>query len=43
MQYHRDAILFTVDLHRKEIEGLLVYGIELQGMKRSKVYEKSQL
>lgn len=26
MQYHRDAIFFTVDLHIKEIEGLLVYG-----------------
>ena len=43
MQYHRHAIFFTVDLHIKEIEGLLVYGIELQGMKWSKVYEKSQL
>lgn len=33
MKYHRHAIFFTVDLHIKEIEGLLVYGIELQGMK----------
>ena len=43
MQYHRHAIFFTVDLHIKEIEGLLVYGIELQGMKWSKVYEKSHV
>ena len=27
MQYHRHAIFFTVDLHIKEIEGLLVYGV----------------
>lgn len=33
MHHHRHEIFFTVNLHIKEIEGLLVYGIELQGMK----------